>query len=142
MQKSPWSPHEQEGAARLLILPLTLFFLFFGCSSEEKPNILLITLDTVRADHIGCYGRKPGLTPAIDGLAGRGVRFKKAVAPAPITLPSHVSMLTGRDPVRHGVRDNSVYFLADDAVTLAEVLQDAGYRTGASVSSIALSHRF
>ena len=99
MKKSHWPPPDRNGAARLLILPLTLFSLFLGCSSEEKPHILFITLDTVRADHIGCYGRKPGLTPAIDGLAGRGVRFARAVAPAPITLPSHVSMLTGQDPV-------------------------------------------
>lgn len=124
------------------VLPLVLLA-FAACSEgEKKPNILLVTLDTVRADHVGCYGRKPGLTPAIDGLASRGVRFARCVAPSPITLPSHATMLTGQYPIRHGARDNSVYFLSDDAVTLAEELSAGGYRTGAAVSSIALSSRF
>jgi arylsulfatase A-like enzyme len=127
-------------------LPAVLVFtlaLMGACSKSTKPNILLITLDTVRADHLGCYhSARSALTPHMDRLAGMGVRFARAVAPAPITLPSHASILTGQHPVRHGVRDNSVYFLTEDAVTLAECLADAGYRTGASVASIALSHRF
>lgn len=121
---------------------LLLALLAFACSKSEHPNILLITLDTVRSDYIGCYGRHPGLTPHADALADRGVRFAYAVAPSPITLPSHVSVLTGQYPVRHGVRDNSVYFLDEGAVTLAEALKSAGYETRASVASIALSHRF
>ncbi|MHC4944329.1 MAG: sulfatase-like hydrolase/transferase [Planctomycetota bacterium] len=126
------------------LLAAALPWLMAACSegSRSKPNVLLITLDTTRADHIGCYGRKPGLTPAIDGLAKRGVRFARCVAPAPITLPSHVSILTGQYPIRHGVRDNSVYYLTDEATTLAEALGEAGYRTGASVSAVAVSHRF
>lgn len=127
---------------RLFSILCLLFLLIPACAEPERPNILIITLDTVRADHISCYGSKPGLTPAIDRLADEGVRFSRAAAPAPITLPSHVSIFTGQYPIRHGVRDNSVYSLADSAVTLAEILKGAGYRTGASVASIALSSRF
>jgi arylsulfatase A-like enzyme len=128
----------------LAILGASILSLLTACSKDHgpRPNVLLITLDTTRADHIGCYGRKPGLTPRIDTLAQEGVRFARCVAPAPITLPSHVSILTGQYPIRHGVRDNSVYALSDEAVTLAETLAGAGYSTGASVSSIAVSHRF
>ena len=138
-----WKRCASTAAAGLGAL-LPLFFLLFSasCGRTERPDILLITLDTVRADHVGCYGFRPGLTPALDALAAEGVRFARTVAPVPITLPSHVSILTGLYPVRHGVRDNSAYYLEDDARTLAEYLSDGGYRTGAAVASIALSHRF
>ncbi len=69
-------------------------------------NVLLITLDTTRADHLGCYGYKPAKTPNLDKLAREGVRFTRAYCPAPLTLPSHVSIMTGLYPVTHGVRNN------------------------------------
>src|SRR5690242_16542045 len=67
-------------------------------SSAERPNVLLVTIDTLRADHVGCYGYKEASTPTIDGLAARGVRFGTAVAQAPLTGPSHASILTGQIP--------------------------------------------
>src|SRR3990170_7875206 len=70
-------------------------------------NLLLITLDTTRADRLGCYGYKPGATPTLDALAARGVLFENAFAQAPLTLPSHCSIMTGRYPREHGVRDNA-----------------------------------
>ena len=76
-----------------------------------RPNVLLVTIDTLRADHLGCYGRHRALTPTLDGLAARGVRFATAVAHVPLTAPSHASILTGAHPLGHGVRDNGGYAL-------------------------------
>ncbi len=72
----------------------------------DKPNVVLISLDTTRADHMGCYGNAEARTPAIDGLARRGVLFSQAASPAPFTLPSHCSIMTGLYPTNHGVRLN------------------------------------
>ena len=70
------------------------------------PNVVLITLDTTRADHLGCYGDTQARTPNLDRLAAEGVRFARVYAPAPLTLPSHTSILTGLYPATHGVRNN------------------------------------
>jgi choline-sulfatase len=86
----------------------------------ERPNVLLVTIDTLRADHLGCYGRQIADTPTLDGLAKRGVRFETAIAPAPLTGPSHASILTGRNPLGHGFRNNSGFVLAPTVSTLAE----------------------
>src|SRR5262245_62196361 len=75
-------------------------------STSPQPSVLLITLDTTRADRLGCYGRANAGTPNLDRLAASGVRFNEAWSPAPITLPSHLSMMTGCTPVTHGVHDN------------------------------------
>jgi choline-sulfatase len=104
-------------------------------------NVLLITLDTVRADHLGCYGYATARTPNLDALAHSGLLFAQAIAPAPLTLPSHTTMLTGQDPPTHGVRDNG-FHVADSQVTLAEMLADQGYATAAFVSSFVLDERF
>ena len=101
-------------------------------------SLVLITLDTTRADHLGCYGATRAMTPALDGLARRGVRFDAALSPAPLTAPAHASLLTGRVPRRHGVRDNAGFPLAADVPTLAEQLARAGYDTRAFVSSFVL----
>ena len=78
-------------------------------SAEPVPvSVLLITLDTTRADRLGCYGADRATTPNLDGLARRGVRFDEAISPAPLTLPSHASLMTGMVPRRHGVRNNGV----------------------------------
>jgi len=113
-----------------------------GCGRSHRPNLLLVTLDTTRADRLGCYGFSLARTPAIDRLAGEGVRCSDAITAAPITLPSHATIMTGLYPPAHGVRDNGTYALGDDAVTLAERLHRAGYRTQAIVSALVLNRRY
>jgi arylsulfatase A-like enzyme/predicted Zn-dependent protease len=105
-------------------------------------NLLLITIDTLRADHVGSYGYAAAQTPAIDALAARGARFVHAATVAPLTLPAHSSLMTGTFPAYHGVRDNGGFYLADDQVTLAETFRAAGYRTGGFVAAFVLDHRW
>jgi choline-sulfatase len=115
-----------------------------GCARLERarPNVLLVTLDTTRADHIGAYGYRAGQTPNIDALAAAGVLFERAIAAAPVTLPSHVSVFTGRYPFGHGVRNNGTFTLAGDVPTLATALHGVGYRTAAFVSAFVLDRRY
>ena len=110
--------------------------------SRPRPNVLLVTIDTLRADHVGCYGHRAAATPVLDALAARGLRFATAVAHAPLTAPSHASILTGLLPLGHGVRDNGSFVLPPSPTTLAEVFRDAGYRTAAFVSGFPLDRRF
>ena len=106
---------------------------------EPAPdNIVLITLDTTRADRLPAYGFQGVSTPALDRLAAEGIVFEDAVAQVPLTLPSHASMLTGRWPARHGIRDNADTALAPAELTLAEVLAERGVRTSAFVASVVL----
>ena len=105
-------------------------------------NVLLITVDTLRADIVGAYGDGRGLTPNLDRLALEGIRFTSAFAHATTTLPSHASILTGEYPFRHGIRDNGSFRLADSRETLAELLQRASYQTGAFVGAFVLDARF
>jgi choline-sulfatase len=107
-----------------------------------RPNILLVTLDTTRADRIGAYGYGAAQTPRLDGLARRGVLFERALSAAPITLPAHTSLMTGAYPFTHGVRNNGTFSLGDTVPTLATTLQAAGYRTAAFVSAFVLDRRF
>ncbi len=107
-----------------------------------RVNVLLVTIDTLRWDHLGCYGDRSAATPVLDALAGRGVRFATAIAQVPLTAPSHASILTGLTPLRHGVRDNGGYTLPAEVRTLARRLTDAGYRSAAFVSGFPLDHRF
>lgn len=113
-------------------------------SSAHLPgsNILLITIDTLRADAVGAYGRAGGPTPLIDRLAAAGVRFTDAHAHNVVTLPSHANILSGRLPFDHGVRDNGGFRLSSEAETLATLLRRQGYRTGAFVSAFPLDSRF
>jgi arylsulfatase A-like enzyme/Tfp pilus assembly protein PilF len=104
-------------------------------------NVLLITIDTLRADALGSYGGQAS-TPALDRLAASGVRFDFAHAHAVLTLPSHTSILTGQFPFQHGVRDNSGFRLAPDARTAARLLKQAGYATAAFVAAFPLHSRF
>jgi arylsulfatase A-like enzyme/predicted negative regulator of RcsB-dependent stress response len=113
-----------------------------GAGSARGFNLLVVTFDTVRADAIGCYGDPQAATPVVDGLAARGVRFAHAVAPAPTTLPSHATLMTGLDPPSHGVRNNGTFTLADERVTLAEMLRERGYATGAVVAAFVLDRRY
>jgi len=107
-------------------------------SSAERPNVVLVTLDTTRADHLGCYGRTDAGTPNLDGLAARGVRFADAWSVVPITLPAHLSMMTGCTPVTHGVRDNGGTRYDGRIPTLAVRFAAYGYRTAAVVSASVL----
>ena len=107
-----------------------------------RPNVLLITLDTTRADRLGSYGYAPAVTPNLDRLAAGGVRFVQAVSPAPLTLPAHASLMTGRNPYAHGVRNNGHFVLAADVPTLAEQFHAAGYDTAAFVGSFVLDRQF
>ncbi len=104
-------------------------------------NILLLTLDTTRADHLGCYGYREARTPNLDRLAREGVRFASAYCPAPLTLPSHTTILTGLEPFRHGVRNNG-HYLPAEVKTVTETLKARGYRTAAFVSSFSVDSRF
>ena len=105
-------------------------------------NLLLVTLDTVRSDHLGSYGYAPAATPTIDLLAARGVQFDFAITPTPLTMPSHSTMMTGFYPPRHGVRGNGHFQLAQRHETLAEELKERGYDTAAFVASFVLDERF
>lgn len=95
-------------------------------AGSERPDILLISIDTLRADRLGCYGRDGARTPVLDALAAEAVVFDAAYTAAPITLPAHASMLTGLIPPRHGVRDNGAFRLPDSVTTLAETLSGQG----------------
>lgn len=110
---------------------------------ESTPtNVLLVTFDTTRADHIGCYGYAQAQTPVLDGLASSGVLFENCIAVAPITLPTHASILTGLYPFHHGARNNATHYLPDEVETLAERLAAGGFETGAVVSSVVLDSRY
>lgn len=134
------------------ILLALSWMLVSGCQRrEESPrpsgrltghNLLLITLDTTRADRLGCYGYGPAATPALDALASRGTVFEHAFAPVPLTLPTHCSIMTGRYPREHGVRLNGREALGAAHPTLAEAFRNHDYRTRAFVASFVLDARF
>jgi hypothetical protein len=109
---------------------------------ERGLDVLLITIDTLRADALGCYGNTAVETPWIDHLAAGGVRFEQVHAQNVVTLPSHANILSGRYPLDHGVRDNSGFRFPAGVETLATLLKRAGYATGAFVSAFPLDSRF
>jgi choline-sulfatase len=143
------------GAKRLLHAAVFLFasFLsleFISCRGRNaepfnpgprNANVLLITLDTTRADHLSCY--RPGFakTPNLDGLAARGVRFEHAIAQVPLTIPSHACIMTGSYPEVNGVRDMTGFALSSTHPTIASLTHAAGYATAAFVGSSVLNHR-
>src|SRR5690606_26701364 len=133
--------------AGLAVIAVVTAFIVFNQRSDgvseshdartvTRLNVLLITIDTLRADRVG-----RGLTPAIDGLARRGTTYTSVRAAAPLTLPSHVSLLTGTLPPTHGVRENGVVF-DGQTPTIARAFKDAGYRTAAFVGAYVLNRRF
>jgi len=134
----------------LFLCFLFLFFSLFVQSSplsskrkeEASMNLLLITIDTLRADRLGCYGSKNVKTPNIDSLAERGILFKNAFAHTSTTLPSHANILIGMTPLSHGVHDNSNFVVREEFLTLAEHLKGFGYATGAAVGAYPLDLRF
>ncbi len=111
-------------------------------AARPGANLLLITIDTCRSDRISSYGNQRIRTPNLDALAARGVQFADALCQAPITLPSHCSIMTGLNPTTHGVRDNGRFTLHDAATTLAEVLQARGYETAAFVGAFPVLAKF
>ena len=113
----------------------------FAIAPDGDRNVLLITIDTLRADAISAYGGRAS-TPRLDALAARGARFTFAHAHAVVTLPSHTSLLTGTYPYEHGVRDNNGYRVRPDSVTLATRLKGLGFATGAFVGGFPLDQRF
>lgn len=110
--------------------------------SPSQLNLVFVTLDTMRADRLGCYGDRGAETPNIDGLAHEGVLFEHTTSAVPLTFPSHSTIFTGLLPPHHGVRDNGGFFLEDDKTTLAERLKAAGYATGAFIGAWVLESRW
>ncbi len=150
----PWSPSSglfQGGVEpphskvlRTVIFMSAAVFLGFTLAAPAwtaPPNVVLITIDTVRADHVGCYGDRQAHTPTLDVLARQGILFRTAVAQVPLTLPSHCSIMTGTYPPLHGVRDNLGYTLGDNPPTLATLLKQKGYATAAFVAAEVLDPR-
>ncbi len=114
-----------------------------GCGgTPERPNVLLVTLDTTRADRLGAYGYAGAVTPAFDALAASGVLFERAWTVTPLTTPAHASLMTGLLPPAHGVRNNGRFRLSGEARTLAEAFREAGYGTGAFVAAFPVSRAF
>ncbi len=124
-------------------LALTAILLAAGCSRLPRAQrILLVTFDTTRADHLGCYGYTEGDTRHLDALAEEGVVFEQAFSAVPTTLPSHATIFTGLYPHDHGVRYNIFYRLSEQAKTLAESLQAAGFATAGFPASQVVAERF
>jgi arylsulfatase A-like enzyme/Tfp pilus assembly protein PilF len=121
-----------------LLLGVALFLGSCRQNKPPRPNILIITVDTLRADRVGCYGYSGGLTPNVDALAKDGLVFERGVAQVPLTWPSHAAIFTGTYPFHNGVQDFTGQPLSDRFRTLAESLKDHGYTTGAVVSSFVL----
>jgi arylsulfatase A-like enzyme/Tfp pilus assembly protein PilF len=134
----------------LLLIALASFFgwnlyrkyLYVPDLKYSGYNLLFVTIDTLRADHVGAYGYKNIKTPNLDHLGSKGYLFKRAVSQIPLTLPSHTSIFTGTFPVYHGVRDNGGYFVPPQSLTLAEILKQHGYKTAAFVSSFILDSKW
>ena len=141
-----------------IILPLTLVlilvFLFvylffipkrpsFSRLKEGRDfNYILITVDTLRADRIHCYGFPTIETPFMDLFASKGIKFDKCIAQTPLTLPSHASILTGTHPLFHGVRDNGGFLVPQELVTMAEFFKDEGHQTAAFVAAYVLDSKW
>jgi arylsulfatase A-like enzyme len=125
--RSPGDSGTPADAARVVREPLP-----FGATPR---NVVLVTMDTVRADALGAYGQRVAASPHLDRLASEGVLFEQVVTSAPNTLPAHASILTGKQPYAHGVRSNAGSALPDENLTLAEVLRSRGYRTHAEIAA-------
>jgi arylsulfatase A-like enzyme len=125
--------------ARLAVLAVCLSVGAASCARQPPLNIVIVTLDTVRADRVSAYGFMDVGMPAFDRLAATGVVFDRAMTVAPLTLPAHTSLFTGLLPPAHGVRDNADPPLAEAYETLAERLLSRGYRTGAFIGSVVLA---
>ena len=144
-----WQPGFRASQPSIVLLPLLLILSPTchregpsGAGSLAGKNVLIITLDTTRADHVGCYGRRQAKTPSLDTVAQSGVLFERAYCQVPLTLPSHCSMFTGKYPRELGVVDNGMTSLGKSHTTLAEMAHEAGYATAAFVATFVLDSRF
>lgn len=137
----PASPRRWARAA-LVIGALLLIGSCSPVGREKRDNVVMIVIDTIRPDRLGCYGFPLPTSPNIDELASRGTVFTQAITSAPVTLPSVCSMLTSTYPVSHNVRYNGMFFLSPSSTTLAEILRERGYRTGAFIGGFPLDSRF
>src|SRR5438093_5035212 len=124
-----------------LSLVVTIWWIF-DSRAPRHPNLLLITIDTLRADHVGAYGATSAETPTLDSLAVRGTRFARAETAVPLTGPSHATILTGQYPPAHGVRGNVVFTLGSRYPTVAARLKRLGYRTAAFVGAYPVAAAF
>jgi len=123
------------------LLPALLALAACG-PADPPPDVVLITIDTLRADRLGSYGYADAHTPVLDRLAEEGFRFEQVQSPAPITAPAHATIFTGQLPASHGVRNNGTYVLRDDVPTLAEEFRARGYATGAAVAAHPVMARY
>ncbi|UCC22512.1 MAG: sulfatase-like hydrolase/transferase, partial [Planctomycetota bacterium] len=126
----------------VVLLAAVWFFRASAVSYRAPRRVILISIDTCRADYLSCYGCPLKTTPNIDTVAAEAVRFERAIAPNPLTLPSHSTMMTGTIPPHHGIHDNLNYTLNQSNVTLTEILKRAGFRTGAVISASVLKDEF
>ena len=135
---------------RLVILLLMMLpaasILTWSCRRAERRSeiqqVILISIDTCRADHLSCYGFNRETTPHVDAVAREGILFLNTVSPVPLTLPAHSSMLTGTIPAYHGVHDNMEYQLGSSNISLPEILREKGFKTAGIVSSFVLDKQF
>jgi arylsulfatase A-like enzyme/Flp pilus assembly protein TadD len=153
-EEKPAAVKKTDSKKFILFIPFVLFLaaavlvVIFLSSPRKKVlkesglNVLLVTLDTTRADRVGCYGYLKAETPNLDYLAANGVLFLNTYCPVPLTCPSHCSILTGTYPLFHQVRNNGTYTLAPELETLAEALKIKGLKTAAFVSSFTVDSRF
>jgi arylsulfatase A-like enzyme len=131
---------QNEECRRLTAVFILHFAFCISCARSapaSRPNILLVTIDTFRADRLNA-----GVAPNLDRLAARSVRFTHARAAVPLTLPSHTTILTGEWPTAHGVHENGLTPLAESHATIARLLKNAGYDTAAFVGAFVLDRRF
>ena len=115
---------------------------FSSLKGDREFNYILITVDTLRADRIHCYGFPTIETPFMDLFASKGIKFERCMAQTPLTLPSHASILTGTHSLFHGVRDNGGFLVPEELVTLAELFRERGYRTSAFVAAYVLDSKW
>lgn len=129
----------------ILIALIAIAAVWFLLKNDEIPeiqNVIIISIDTCRADYLSCYGYPEKITPNIDALANEASLFKNTVSPVPITLPAHCSLLTGTIPPYHGVHSNVAYKLAPSNLTMAEILKSNGFQTAAIISTFVLEKQF
>jgi arylsulfatase A-like enzyme/predicted Zn-dependent protease len=136
-------------AAAVVVCAAAAYVLFFKrppsfarLRNGRDFNVIVITLDTTRADRLACYGCPDVETPTIDTFAARGVRFEKCFCQTPLTLPSHTTLMTGTLPLFHGIRDNGGFIVPDKLKTMAELFKDKGYETGAFIAAYVLDSKW
>ncbi len=135
-------PHRKSTIVIALLALCLLGSSALARAAEGPPDVIVITIDTLRADHLGCYGDREVQTPNIDALASAAARFSQAYTPVPITLPAHTALFTGSFPMATGIHDFSGNKLPASAVTLAKVLKGSGYTTAAFIGAAVLDSRF